>query len=1481
MIFTQVDQTLGMRKKTMARHGYKKVGLIRAGFQYQDLIAIEILINFYRQRNLYAWVQLEAEDQAFRSIEDVVACRPDGLYELTQVKFTADPVAPANYLSWNWLTDKGNARKNSLLQKWAKTTLHHKESGTLARAVLKTDRVPDAAFAESLEDKKVNYSLLSKEDKDLVEKQLGSQEAAESFFECFEFIHSQPVLDDLEKQLWSRIASDTDSGGWALFQQQVQRWSTQKRQPAPDGKIKYIHLRQAFSVERPRPIPQDFLVPTTYSVPDEHFDKAFLEKITGSDGITVLWGSPGRGKSTYLSHCIARIDRKNSVCIRHHYFLSLNDRSEGRFHYHAIARSFIHQLEESIPALNGSCENFVELLESAALQLQNECRRLIVVIDGLDHVWRDHREHEDMETLFEAFLPLPNNVRLVVGTQKISSKHLPARLLNALPTDCWTELPLMSQTAVHHWLQLQDKAGRLNLEMVGRQTHRQVVHTIAKAFHDISQGLPIHLIYSFEAVVQTGNAMSAEDVAALPTCPTGDIRDYYRSFWERISPKARTILHVLAGLDFWLPPFAFHYCFGRSNESLKALGEINHLLDYREMDVQPFHGSLFTFARDLPEHEVTFPASAPTVLTWLERCAPEYWRWAWFWITKAQLGDKSDLLAGPNREWAINSIVSGYPIEQIITILDYAEKAAFDEFDLPRLLSLRLLKTRAVNGPKYQTNEWPLIQEIAASLSDDPYVGAQLRTELHRAPEGLLPFIVRCADESIRAKVAQAAIDELNQRIDRCHNDDMEYSDRQSELAMSVVAVVASDGSQSAQRVLAYAKRVMDADALIATYVGESLLAFNFDNVFEAGKQWSRHDIDRDVFVALCFEGLNPAAKPELKALTHPAIRCLAFIKGGGATKRSRTKKELSRLFVGSDGSDTMFAAEMRGVLYEVFFAAFAAALSGDKAQGWSKIPEHAQKTWLSDAVRALERLAENITEGWKETRKWPTLQEIYRIFELQQSTSSSNEVQRHLIAVRLALRDIAVDLCTIARGLDALAHIDMSDIESASMSPFWLDEIWFEGFTERRLPLHSKDAAQELVERIGCHLDTEITEFNERTTTSAKLAMFAYDNGLFSLAQKELRRAAGCLLGYVWRKDMFADEVLESLDLLVKNGDADARNAILDLAGEFEAITDYTDRDETDYIREEYYQAIAEHFPKKVPVCYAHLIRVEQWRYAEALAISVVETDQVESRIGQALLETYIIPSEVRSLEKTYSGARHHTKAALASVQRKTGRAIEITPEQKETTPAQSPYTIGLDSESGETEVPVPNPSEFPPGCLRGYLSATREVRAYDHRRKLVTEWLKFWERAGHAENALSDFEAATSETRHYLDFDDALDVAFDIALKVQGRSKALPWLIRAHVSRSGWQRWFTSRDEAQSRIRKVAQHYRKQWGEFIRNTAKPVFATKTERNGIVIGLSLLVYFLVEVGELDLARACALEMARVFKEELTEQPIETPEWSK
>jgi hypothetical protein len=85
----------------MSRTVLKRAGIPRAAFEYQDLIGIEVLIDFFRDPGRYQWVELDSEDRSAGYLDDVVALRADGKYEYTQVKFTVDPERYA--LSWDWL----------------------------------------------------------------------------------------------------------------------------------------------------------------------------------------------------------------------------------------------------------------------------------------------------------------------------------------------------------------------------------------------------------------------------------------------------------------------------------------------------------------------------------------------------------------------------------------------------------------------------------------------------------------------------------------------------------------------------------------------------------------------------------------------------------------------------------------------------------------------------------------------------------------------------------------------------------------------------------------------------------------------------------------------------------------------------------------------------------------------------------------------------------------------------------------------------------------------------------------------------------------------------------------------------------------------------------------------------------------------------------------------------------------------------------
>lgn len=1448
-------------------HNYKPTAITRVGFAYQDLVAAETLLDFYRNPKKYSWVQVEASDPSFRAVDDVVACLADGRFEVTQVKFAVDPENPKTALDWEWLLG-AKPRGKSFLQHWAVPVLKILNDGCLANARLMTDRKPDSEFSKSLKGSRVNYSKIPLPIRKRIIAQLGSAAAAQKFFNNFDFIHSQPILEDLEATLWARIASDTDSAGWALFQKQLQLWATQKNWPGPDGRIRYVHLQQAFSPERAMPLPQDFTVPENYRVPDQSFFDDFFSRVLNEDDITVLWAPPGRGKSTFLSHFKSKLDTKKVVCIRHHYFLSLDDRTEGRFHFQAIARSLEAQLQEAMPDLRVRAHSTLgETIEQAARKVVAEGRRLIVIIDGLDHVWREGRDREHAEELFNALIPAVPGTHLVIGTQKIAERELPTRMLVATPMEDWVELPLMNRAAVEGWISSQHRARRLNLSCRPQQSKAKALAAVSDAFFDISNGLPLHLIYSFEAVARAGDEVTPDLVRAQPACPSGDIRDYYAGFMLQLSPRGKAILHVLAGLDFSPPPFALNNCFGVDDQSILGLAEIGHLLDFREMEVRPFHGSLFAFLRDDPSHYSTFMANSEPTLAWLETEAPPYWREAWLWITQATRGNAQNLIKGPSREWALSFVTAGYPIDRLINVLNHAEQAAFEVFDLASVARHRLVKIRAINADELQHEELAQVWHVAAALNGDIFVPAVLRADLGSLPPSLIPALVQMTDERQRDVLVDRAVDELNGRLTQNRHDEYISNDQQGELARAVVSVVAASNKNEVARVLRFARGSGQADPIVAAFAQSARLAGNVSAVFQAGKSFTGVEFDRELFACMCLEGLSPATQTPLKAGKHPAIRCLGIAKGD-AVKGSNSGTNLSTLFAGVDGPADRHQTDIRGIVYNSFMSALAAALAGKPTKGWVKIPNHASESWLAGAVRAFEKLAQRIAGHWANTKRWPTLGDVFSWYEGQPCYERGYDAQRRFIAVRLALIDAAFDLCLIGRGLDAAYQIDDAAFSEARTSAFWLNELWLEKLTTRRISLHDPASAETFISTYMDELRRSVTVFNERAATFGKLALAAHDHNKLQLAAKALRHAVDCLFGYGWRKDTFADDVLTALGMMIEAGDQDAKQTLLNLAGAFHRITDYTDGDGTNHIRSEYYAAVAKHYPERIAPMLNDLIRAEDWHYAEDLYKELPSLPLAQTAEGSALLSTFIMPSERLAVEKASL-----SPSIGDDLRKKVGPNIEHRREADR-------YTCGSRENVEKDNMEPPKPGDYPPGKLTELIAERSRLDIFDGSRSTIKEWLNYWDANGQGAAALADLEVRLSETRLHMDIESSLDTAAEIAAKLHGRSEAFKWLVWAHIGRYGWQRYFTSNDEAEARLRLVACDYRARWKDFIRDTSKPALNLRESRNGLVIGFTRLIYFLIQIGELELAKSHTKALVDAFMAEVAQQPLDRPSWA-
>ena len=174
----------------MKAHPYKKAGILRAAFDYQDLIGIQLLIDFYQEPDRYLWVKIEAEDPQYRSLDDVVAAKPDGSFELLQIKFTPDPNTQP--LGWDWLLEQRGGG-TSRLHKWATTFNAFSRHGTIAKAQLRTNRRPDSEFSKCLSGYKIDRSAIGARRWREVAKKLGGSEAAIAFLAEFEFVHSEPL----------------------------------------------------------------------------------------------------------------------------------------------------------------------------------------------------------------------------------------------------------------------------------------------------------------------------------------------------------------------------------------------------------------------------------------------------------------------------------------------------------------------------------------------------------------------------------------------------------------------------------------------------------------------------------------------------------------------------------------------------------------------------------------------------------------------------------------------------------------------------------------------------------------------------------------------------------------------------------------------------------------------------------------------------------------------------------------------------------------------------------------------------------------------------------------------------------------------------------------------------------------------------------------------------------------------------------------
>lgn len=1467
-LYAQVGVVFGMDMNKV-----KPSAIPYSGYTYQTLQGMSWLVAWLASPTRYLKMKFECSDKSLapQGIDDIVAWRSDGKVDYAQVKFTPNP--EVYRLTWEWLLELPSTKKpRSLMMKWLDAVeLASKDS--LGLVTLITNREPDEELGRCLDGDKICFDRLSPERKGALSAQLGGESAARQILDVLEVKHSDRGYLALESVILGELfqIGYDESSYHRLFSEST-KWATFEHLPVPDGFITLEGVRAVLSTGRPEPISQEFEIPDGYIPPDLDFHRTLLEKISQPDdqnNVHVLCGPPGRGKSTYLSYLTGALDDLTIPVIRHHYFLSTTDRMTDRMRLHAVANSLLAQIAK-LRASGHASTNHEALRNEITLcaeEFKSRGLPLVIIVDGLDHVWRREKDVRPLNELFQQLLPVPANTHLIIGTQPVGDDQLPDRLVVELSRDRWDDVPTMSLKSVlayvvslmrsRRWIR--HRHGRLKEEILG----------CSRALHERTGGHPLHLIFSVEELLKKRNPPAEHSIQALSPCPDNDIRKYYHELWLKLTSAQQDSLHLICELPYYWPEHAFADISFQS-EGVSVEG-ITHLLFESTVGFRPFHESLSVFVTSNPNHTTRITKLLPLVETWLATSAPAVVRNSWLYSLRAKQGDHVQLAQTLTREWVLDRLVEGYPSSTMERLLQEAEQYMFDDGDFPEAYRLRTLKHRVNQGPQFQIHDMQALRAMCWSVSsDDSLLNETIANMASLSPmwQGSLSSALSFKSDLRAGRLARRAIKrfQAEYRFKNGHHD----SQLDSEFHYLIERLAAAGSLR-----IEYFKEpgVVDAEpeGTIASLLRGLVQGADVHTMFVLHAHTSLRSTAALIEVAI----LEVAIEKNIDLLawdenqrfwaSDVAVLYLALKSrnSDGAFSREIFPKVPIVWEKNSESSN-----EFGGYLIFRFFNLLALHFLPTQSVCVRPLDTN-RKPELQRFLAAMERAS---TAAALMLKSHQPLEYDFVFDSVRHIPSPQGKDYKSMEEyqdIKRALHKIATRLHLLSMAYGTAAPISLGAFERAGASKHFAAGRFMADVADVHIRLLAPELLTQLVEREVSRIATANEEIGTTIETLMELAQLCITQRSEGEVRKLCQEIWTLVLGYGKHKDTSVLEILEAIEHF---GSVDAKSAtdmLVSISGVIENVTEFTDGDETHNVHKWAADALRVASPALLVKKYRYHLDRGEWSAAEETIQGGLKNIDQSSRFSQALARTGLRSGEIpHSWREDSCGAA--SQAMYATSQKFLG--IELTSEK----PTES---TSYEHKDFEADFSLYDPSQF------AKLLVDMREAGHFYEREYLGNWYDHWKKKSHSKlvRALHKylFEGSgkyDGEVRYLL------DRLFESTQSLFGRDKAFAVAVLAHVENSAWSNWAVSesRDASMARLRKIASVYPEKAIDFVVQTCTTpdsMFGEFEDRSYTIPG-GRLVFFLVQAGDIERARAYLSKMVSVLLEETASFTLSQPTWA-
>jgi hypothetical protein len=1457
----------------MPQERVKNTAITSVGFDYQTLHGLQLLCEWLAAPTRYKCMRFECTDKevAPQSLDDIVAVRSDGRSDYWQVKYTPNPAD--NPFTWDWLLDVGGktARARSNLRKWF-DALKKIDDTVIGNAQLVTNKIPDRDIEVCLAGgDKLDLVRAPEEVQRRVEAALGSRENADWLFSRLHIVHSDKGYLNLNNSVVSVLLRHTDSAGVDRLKNRVREWAFFEQEPHPDGWITLDIVRSVISQIRPQPIPEDFTIPEGYQVPDEAFHQAFMAEVeTVADSIMVLSGPPGRGKSTYLSHLCEVLQAKNIPIIRHHYFLSLADRTIDRLSSYIVRDSLLGQIDRFHSRAGAKTEGDADLhtaLAACAAFYKTQQMPFVVVIDGLDHVWRENAtDKKPLDDLFTQLIPVADNMVLIVGTQPVADTQLPDRLLMHVSRLTWKLLPAMSAMSVMNYMRAQVTCGRLLMRHDGH-LEEQLAES-AHEMHQITGGHPLHVIYATEHLINSGDDLSKWSVEQIPGNLSKDANTYYESLWLKLTFVQRDVLILLAKFRFYWPAEAFYIpTLLPGYDGHLNLREVEHLLHSTAAGLQPFHESLVVFINARADFTERVQVLAPRVEHWLEKEATAHLKNTWLWSVQAQLGSPNNLIQGLTRDWVIDRLATGYSVDVPIDLLAEAEVSAFDRRRYADAYRLRHLKTRLLNGPEFQIPDATRLKVCSWKCADDGAVLNEAFASRHQLP------VVDLAGLGVALWWRG-----LDQEATECGKDALRRHRGDSRFA------VERRDSNQLEEVLYLGKVFAELDTLqindisprSALNVGDLRLAAAFISGLMAKQDLTRLMALREKLPRPSRRKLVEDATIRVAAVTTAKIHSWAEFKtfrhssiaGCWAQLVDEPHDMLPFSPLPMNWNDFSDSEPLARLTHEWFFKSILVKLTARGEFTWIQHPT-SQADYRSEVVSYLNRMtlyAEVVAEKW--SKKIPVaFHEFYDFFADLQPPGKHEADKRYPHAEFCkTLIQVALDCQMLGAALGAPALVDAASLELATRSPWFNLHHFREAYTQIGIRLLTDDAARFIIGHGRAYL-SQWAETCEYARTVLELCEVALMHEMEGESRQLCRLCWDYVLGYGHRKDPAILTLLEAIEHLADDAPDLCRVTLKEIAPQVHHITDYTDGSGTRHAHNYADELLVKLDRISLAEKYACHISSGDWHYADESFASFFSGD-LSSAVFESLARTGLPEEALSNLRKQAEQGEPIATKLLEIAASHNGVAYGTLKEPSDRDNA---------SEFKEFEG---KPEEYPPDLFDSLLSAIKESKTYGIY-VYLPKWYGYWAARERESDLLRVLEPRLlSEEGRRDDCHYMLDQAFESSLKLYGKDKAFRYAVQAQKEMGGWSDFYESAEKSKQRLHRVAELYPQRADEFIAASCFSWLRHKHQPSSRVIPSDKLVFFLVELGRFAEANDLVRAMVRSVQDDTRNLPLTTPPWA-